>query len=196
MRLFSYVVRRDYGFAPNPFFGACTLATCKPNIRRTAKVGDWVIGSGSAQQRRTGRLVYAMKVDETMSFNQYWESERYRRKRPLLRGSRKQAYGDNIYHFDGQWRQLDSHHSHPNGQGNPHNIANDTKADRVLVGREFMYFGGSGPTIPDRFRNWEGVDICARRNHRRHFPEGMPEAFVEWLKTLDASGYCGSPLDW
>ena len=33
---------RDYGFAPNPYFGYCTLATCKPVIRRCAGVGDWI----------------------------------------------------------------------------------------------------------------------------------------------------------
>jgi len=39
--LHSYVVARDYGFAPNPFFGFCTLATCKPRLRSVAQVGDW-----------------------------------------------------------------------------------------------------------------------------------------------------------
>ncbi|MFH1865797.1 MAG: hypothetical protein ABIK85_07930, partial [Candidatus Eisenbacteria bacterium] len=39
MRLFSYIVARDYGFAPNPFCGVCTLATCKPKIRESASVG-------------------------------------------------------------------------------------------------------------------------------------------------------------
>ena len=37
--LYSYVITRDYGFAPNPFGGICTLATCKPGIRNHAKVG-------------------------------------------------------------------------------------------------------------------------------------------------------------
>lgn len=44
LKLYSYVVARDFGFAPNPFHGYCTLATCKPDIRATASVGDWVIG--------------------------------------------------------------------------------------------------------------------------------------------------------
>ncbi|WP_225761747.1 hypothetical protein [Acinetobacter sp. Marseille-P8610] len=34
MKIFSYVVSRDFGFAPNPFFNFCTLATCKPKIRK------------------------------------------------------------------------------------------------------------------------------------------------------------------
>lgn len=34
----------DTGFAPNPFFGILTLATCKPGIRLTKKVGDYIAG--------------------------------------------------------------------------------------------------------------------------------------------------------
>ena len=46
--IYSYVLRTDDGAAPNPLWGTCTLTICKPVIRRTAKVGDWVIGVGSA----------------------------------------------------------------------------------------------------------------------------------------------------
>jgi Nucleotide modification associated domain 2 len=31
MKVYSYVVRCDTGFAPNPFWGYCTLAACTPN---------------------------------------------------------------------------------------------------------------------------------------------------------------------
>ena len=40
MRVFSYIVTHDTGYAPNPFHGFLTLACCKPLIRRTAEVGD------------------------------------------------------------------------------------------------------------------------------------------------------------
>jgi hypothetical protein len=105
VRLYSYVVARDYGFAPNPFYGFCTLATCKPNIRKTAQVGDWVIGTGSKSKARDGQLVYAMRVSETMTFDEYWADPRFASKRPSLVGSLKQAFGDNIYHrtADGGW---------------------------------------------------------------------------------------------
>jgi len=46
-RLYSYTIPIDDGAAPNPFWGTCTLAICKPAIRRTAKVGNWVVGLGS-----------------------------------------------------------------------------------------------------------------------------------------------------
>lgn len=71
-RLFSYTIPVDDGAAPNPFDGLCTLAICKPKIRSRAKVGDWVAGLGSKNAPSgdlSGRLVYAMKVDEVMSLH-------------------------------------------------------------------------------------------------------------------------------
>jgi hypothetical protein len=47
MILYSYCLRYDDRAAPNPYHGICTLVICKPAIRRTANVGDWIIGLGS-----------------------------------------------------------------------------------------------------------------------------------------------------
>ena len=198
MALFSYVVARDYGFAPNPFYGRCTLATCKPNIRKIASRGDWVVGTGSAERKRKGFLVYAMCVTEAMTFNKYWEDPRFQQKKPILRGSVKQAFGDNIYRVDatGHWHQEDSHHSYVGGAPNQHNIENDTQTDRILVSEDYAYWGGSGPEIPRGFRNWSGIDICAGRNHKSQFPENFIDAFVAWVRSSGASGYHGAPLEW
>jgi hypothetical protein len=198
MRLFSYVVARDYGFAPNPFFGFCTLATCKPRIRKAAMPGDWVVGTGSREVAREGYLVYAMLVGEAMSFNEYWADPRFQRKRPNLRGSKKQAFGDNIYFKDGAgvWQQLDSHHSLVGGAPNPVNVKHDTQTDRVLIGEHFAYCGGSGPSIPAALRHFQGLDICARRNHKSRFREALIAGFVAWFHSLNAQGFCGAPLDW
>lgn len=198
MRIFSYVVARDYGFAPNPFYGVCTLATCKPRIRTTAAIGDWVVGTGSATRGREGCLVFALRVTEALTFNQYWADPRFRQKRPDLKGSLKQAFGDNIYFKDddGQWHQADSHHSYENGTPNPHNIKNDTQTDRVLIGGEYAYWGGEGRNVPSKFRNYEGCDFCARRNHKINFPPGLVKDFLAWFYSLDAHGYQGDPLDW
>ena len=198
MRLYSYVVARDYGFAPNPFLGICTLATCKPEIRRCADVGDWIVGTGSRKNGAVGRVVYVMRVADVMAFQEYWTRAEYRRKRPNLRGSRKQAYGDNIYHRDddGQWQQENSHHSYADGRPNAQNIGHDTRVDRVLVGHEFAYWGGSGPTLPGDFRAYGSVDICAVRGHKCIFPEPLIVDFVDWYRSLNESGYRVAPLDW
>ncbi len=44
MRIYAYILKVDSGFAPNPFHGWCTLACCKPAIRRKARPGDWIVG--------------------------------------------------------------------------------------------------------------------------------------------------------
>lgn len=193
MRLFTYVICRDYGFAPNPFFGVCTLATCMVKIRKSAGVGDWIVGTGSKTQGRKGQLVYAMRVTEILSFNGYWADERFQCKKPNLAGSKKQAFGDNIYHrspVGGQWRQVNSHHSLRDGRPNPDNVEHDTKVNHVLLSDDFLYFGGVGPDIPKRF------DVCTPgRGHRCRFPDSVVKEFSDWLRSLE-SGFNSPPADW
>lgn len=199
MRLHTYVVARDYGFAPNPFYGICTLATCKWVIRKTASVGDWIVGFGSKTIGRGEHLVFAMRVTEERTYNEYWHDPRFQRKKPYLYGSKKQAFGDNIYHQDpntGAWIQADSHHALQNGAPNPKNIADDTKANRVLISTDYVYWGGSGPQIPPRFRNFNGQNVCPVRGHKNRFSQQLVLDFVAWLRSLGESGCRGEPLDW
>ena len=195
-KLYSYVIARDYGFAPNPFYGFCTLATCKPNIRKSAALGDWVVGTGSKSKGRHEYIVYAMRVSEAISFEQYWQDSRFRQKRPRLYGSLKQAFGDNIYHWcpdTEEWLQMDSHHSYEYGARNPDNINNDTGVDRVLISSDFVYWGGDGPKLPD----FLGQSICKKGiGHKANFSYKVVEEFVNWLRDLGVNGYCGNPLDW
>jgi len=198
MDVYSYVVARDYGFAPNPFMNVCTLATCKPKIRARAKVGDWVVGTGSASRNRSGYLVFAMRVSAAMTFNEYWSDSRYQEKKPNLRGSKKQAFGDNIYFKPPgkPWQQMNSHHSFADGSCNVANVENDTQANRVLIGEKFVYWGGRGPKIPALFRSYDGVNICAKRGHKKNFSDEMIAAFLDWIGEKDQWGYLAPPLDW
>jgi len=201
VRLYSYVVARDYGFAPNPFFGICTLATCKPRIRSVAQVGDWVVGTGSRKRRREKYLVYVMRITGAMTFDEYWNDPRFQVKKPNLRGSKKQAFGDNIYWRepkDKRWCQADSHHSLTDGTPNPSNIRADTAANRVLFSEDFIYWGGSGPQVPAGFLNY-GPDhetLLVGRNHKSVFPQAFVEKFVAWIRSRGETGYLGEPLDW
>lgn len=197
-RVFSYVVARDYGFAPNPFYGYCTLATCISPIRRAAMPGDVVIGSGSARKGLAGHLVYAMVVSEAMSFTDYWGDNRFLPKRPIVNGSVKQQYGDNIYRRDGdEWLQADSHHSLAEGLPNQLNITSDTRVDRILVGSPFTYWGRNGPAVPDEFRDWNGVDIIRTGvGHRHNFADDLVVAFLDWLDPLIGHGIVGRPAAW
>jgi hypothetical protein len=194
VRLYSYVVARDYGFAPNPFFGVCTLATCKPVIRRVGSAGDWIVGTGSETCGRGDRLVFAMRVTGVLTYDDYWADPVFRQKRPNLRGSKKQSFGDNVYHRhpeSGDWLQENSHHSLPDGSPNPRNIANDTQTNRVLASSDFAYWGGEGRVFPQEFS-----ELYAGRGHHTNFRDGFEDEFVKWFRGLGAEGYLGDPLDW
>lgn len=92
-KLYSYVVRYDSGFAPNPFYGFCSLATCKPDIRRTASVGNWVVGSGSKSVGRGGFLVYAMRVTEILTFEEFNNDPRFEAKTFPSRQQKTKLWG-------------------------------------------------------------------------------------------------------
>ena len=202
LRLFVYVVVHDTGFAPNPFFGYCTLTTCKPGIRGSARVGDWIAGIGPAQNGQQGKLVFAMRVAEAMCFDVYWNDARFVRKRPNRRGSPEQRCGDNIYHRNpgtSDWIQEDGYHSHSDGTPNWNNVRHDTSPPRVLVAREFAYFGAAAVDIPDRFRPWQGRDYFGSvRGYRCNFPIDLQNDFIGWLQdwSTEAAGLAGDPLDW
>jgi hypothetical protein len=197
-KLYSYVVLRDFGFAPNPFHGVCTLATCKPGIRAKAAVGDYILGTGTVQRFPPGQMIFAMRVTEVMSFNEYWENPRFSIKRPVLNGSRKVQYGDNIYHRNGSaWIQEDSHHSYAGGVQNPHNLGRDTSVDRMLISDYFTYWGRVGPLVPNRFRAWGDIDVVNDgRGYRCRFPNELVTAFIEWLEPQLGDGFRGQPFSW
>jgi len=111
-KMSSYTISRDYGFAPNPFWGYCTLATCKPKIRGFSVIGDYVVGFGGKDTGKHNKLIFVMRVEEILSFDEYWFDERFIIKKPNIYGSLKVQYGDNIYHKDenGTWNQLIGHH--------------------------------------------------------------------------------------
>lgn len=201
-RLHSYVVRYDSGFAPNPFYGYATLATCKPDIRRSAKVGDWVVGSGSNQRRilRGGYLVHAMRVTDIISFQEYDADPRFARKKPYRNGSRKQSCGDNIYfrnEADNGWLQRDSFHTTDAGQQNPRHVARDTGDNRVLVSEDFVYYGGYGPLIPGDLVDANGRGLCKNGIGRNVFDDpGLIARFEAWVRSIGDFGYQGAPYEW
>lgn len=199
-RIHSYVVRYDSGFAPNPFYGYCTLATCKPDIRRYAKIGDWIVGSGSKSVRRGGHLVYAMKVTEALTFDHYSTDPRFDKKKPFRRGSRMQSCGDNIYFRDNEaaaWSQRDSFHSNDDGSIHARHVEIDTNVNRVLISDDFIYFGGEGPSYPENLLSADGRSFCKRGRGRSCFDKPQEiAAFEGWIRSFDAMGYQGPPYEW
>ena len=200
--LFSYVVRYDIGFAPNPFFGCCSLACCKPDIREIANLGDMIVGTSSAAGGREPKFVYAMRITEVLGFQSYWSDPRFACKKPNLRGSKKQIFGDNIYHQNQktqQWIQENSRHSNLDGSTSHEHLKKDTgRTDRVLLSEDFIYWGAEGRAIPTQFRHGDdGEDIVKRGMGRRSkFSSFFIEAFEDWFDAIKDRGFQGRPTDW
>jgi len=197
MTIYSYVIEHDYGFAPNPFHGPCTLAGCKPDIRKAAKVGDIIIGTGAVSAGFERHMIYWMKVDEITDFARYWMDPRFLTKRPDMDAPGKiERFGDNIYRRDrdtGFLVQAFSFHSHPDGSCNEKNFKRDTgKTHRVLIAREFAYFGMEAPEIPQDLHDL----IKKGPGQKCRFRPERARAFEEWAVGHSERGYLGKPTHW
>ena len=174
--LYCYKMTHDTGFAPNPYHGVLTLATCKPTIRRCAEVNYWISGwtSNKVQGKNkewkfsdeNQRLIYLAKVTKKIPIEEYWEYYDYKRPKKINNGkhnatncygmkkSTSSSYdmGDNIYKplkgKKGGFKQL------PNGGGHDtNNTAHDLSGKFVLICEEFYYFGVENAILKGKIIN-------------------------------------------
>jgi hypothetical protein len=198
MAYFSYKIEHDFGLAPNPFGGYCTLAVCKPTIRnnKALKVGDWIFGTGSAKLKLLHYLIYAMKVEEKITLESYWVDHRFQYKKPVINGSLVQMYGDNFYHRDrntNRWVQENSAHSLNGGVTNRKHRKTDTTGNYALISKSFYYFGNNAVEIPEKY-----FDICNEGRNMKGpaIPIDVAEKFVSWLQQKYLTGIHGDPINW
>lgn len=145
VRLWSYVLAKDVGIAPCVDEGILTLCTCKPKIRKGARVGDWVLARMPVRFGRT-RVAWVGRVAEVIEMGEY--AARY----PLR--------PDALY-----YRAADAKLTHRGGLY--HASKKDRDDDRsglnCLRCEPFWYFGGSGHQIPDLLEF-----LCnVQRGHRK-----------------------------
>jgi hypothetical protein len=196
-RLFTYTIPIDDGAAPNPFRGMCSLAICKPGIRRTAKKGEWVAGLGSKTAPSgdlSQRLVYAMLVDEVLSLEDYDKrapTDWPHRIPNAGSADLSERLGDCIYDFsNGTPVQRPGVHG-------PINFDTDLGGKNVLVSRDFYYFGSRAIRLPNDL-----LPICHQtQGHKSKANAPYFERFVTWLrgKNLTRGQIYGWPdfiVDW
>ncbi|MGD0777486.1 MAG: hypothetical protein ABSC05_32230 [Candidatus Solibacter sp.] len=196
MTLYSYIVTHDTGFAPNPFFGYCTLACCKPGIRKHAKKGDWIVGLTPLAKGVGNKIVYFMEVDESLSFDDYWRDPRFKQKRPKLDAGSARRSGDNIYKPlpNGDHYQLPSAHSKPkfsDGQNAETKCRDVCRGERVLISRNFVYYGSKAKELPR-----ELARLKVGRSYRCHFLLEVQEAFRKFVSRQRNFGMISRPHDW
>jgi hypothetical protein len=178
--LFSYCIRYDIGSAPNPFWGLCTLAICKPNIRQSANVGDWVVGTGSAVSpigNISDKVVYAMRVTQKMTMEDYDRFTRSKlpRKIPLMTSiDPRRRSGDSIYDFSTSLPLL---RPSVHGEGNK---KTDLKGGWVLLSNHYFYFGDSPVDLPE-----ELLEIVKKGpGHKANFDPYDVDAFIHWIHSF------------
>lgn len=192
MRLFTYRIVHDTGAAPNPFWGRCTLAICKPAIRRVAQPGDWVAATGSAVAPAgdlSRRVVYMMRVGETMAMRAYdaYTRDLLPEKIPDLRSSdfRRRA-GDSIYDFTTEPPTL-RRSVHQEG-----NRRTDLSGENVLISDHFFYFGHEAVPLPTRL--WP--IIKKGQGHKSTANDSYLAAFLRWVDglKLEPGSILGRPI--
>jgi hypothetical protein len=190
MKLHSYVVTHDTGFSPNPFWGWCTLANCKPVIRRTAEIGDWIVGL--SPKANGNRLIYAMKVEEIVPYGEYYHDSRFAAKIPDY-SIRKVLYecGDNIYKPlpNGDFRQLQSRHS-DGANENREKKAGDFRGKNALISKTFYYLGSRPLDLPEDLD-----DLKVGRAHKNRFSPDIVKAFVAFI-SRQTVGVNAHPTSW
>jgi len=129
--LYKYVITHDTGKAPCIDNNLLTLCICKPKIRKTAKVGDWVLATASKQKiSREPRIVYAAKITKKITMEQYALENEVRQ--------------DKIYSFDG----LSLRHNGSSTHSEPYDQKTDIGGVFCLVSNEFWYFGNMAIELP------------------------------------------------
>jgi len=187
MNLYSYTVRVDDGAAPNPFGGVCTLTICKPTIRRTAKIGDWIVGLGPKRSHTRGDLsnhvIYAMKVSRILTLADYdtYCTEHLRCKIPQWKTDVpfEHMVGDCIYYLKhGAFEQ----------RAGVHNLGNVSVDERgvnaLLAENDFYYFGENAVELPESL-------LPMRHNtqgHKVHANAHLHAVFLEWVKSGFSKG--------
>ena len=178
MRLFSYCIPVDDGAAPNPYWGVCTLAICKPKIRSVAKIGDWIAGVGSKNVQGVSyenKLVYAMKVTQRFTMQEYDEHCRSQlpNKIPDVDHTEyNRKVGDSIYDYST---------IRPTLRKSVHNQLNECRdlgGKYVLLSNHFYYFGDQAIDIP-----FELLPIVnQRQGHKSNANEPYKLDFVDWIE--------------
>lgn len=190
-KLFSYSIQHDTGYAPNPFHGICTLNPCKPQIRREAIEGDWVVGC------KKNRVVYIMKVTAKISMKNYWSlcKNKYPKKipsqdkfciDPIL------LCGDSQYDFSGKIpKQLLGCHG-------KNEFETDLGGKYTLISTNFIYFGNKSVILPQHLlgiaQDANGKWITRARKSIANEP--FIKDFNEWFQSMKKlnKNTIGSPL--
>jgi len=166
-RLFSYVVDHDFGYAPDPFGGYCSLVQCKfsktgkrKNIVELAEVGDWILGTGGKGPNTAGngKIIYIMRVDEKLTLSDYYNDPRYQGRTDQTKTSR----------FNERY---------------------------ALISKTYFYFGKNAieiTSLPKKLRRIP-IENRGRGYQYKNFNQAYINALTRWFLNKFKKGVHGSP---
>lgn len=152
MRVFSYVIVRDRGGAPNFEPPRPTLAVCKPKIRLKADKGDLVLAfAGRSLGPEPHAVRWAGIVGERLTYEDYWNDLRFAAKKTG-------EHADNFYRPNGAGFERV-----PQSKHNPKAAETDLGGRHILVFNRVWRFGPTIAVLPASF----GLRMVGgRRGHR------------------------------
>lgn len=200
LRLFSYKMKGDSGFAPNPFWGMLTLATCKPCIRLKKGRGDWIAGFTSkdlcGDPVGKERLIYLMEVTDKKSLYEYFKSDDFCNKKPFNKCQHVCKVGDNIYRptcanasAPEDFERLPEALYHCEKDDKQHDLSGES----VLISSNFFYFGGKALSLPDEVR--PNVPKGQSPHGSRTYDETRARNFIDYVSQREI-GIHSAPHDW
>jgi hypothetical protein len=184
-RFFLYRLQTDNGTAPNITGGVCTMALCKPVIRRSAVVGDYIIGLrgrsgelGKLGPHAVDSILYVMRVTQKMTMAEY-DTHCSAHLQIKIPSPENDFTGDCQYTASGQQRS---------GPHSPSHIDRDLGGKFVLLSDEFWYRSApAGYRLPAELaEKWDVPSVS--RGHRVKTDYATTEApLLSWLATFPTS---------
>lgn len=132
------------------------------------------------------RLIYAMKVAETLDYNEYFHDERFQAKKPRRSDTWMEQCGDNIYSRcrEGSWRQhFTIFHDDDVLR------SKDARYHKVFISEQFYYFGENLRPIPSRFSSL----LVGRCGCKKRHDQDTVDKFVKWMLSHLEQGVHGGP---
>lgn len=175
-RIFRYILAHDSGMAPCIDNGVVTLATCKPQVRRSARQGDWVLGFMPGGSIRRGQLVWAGVVEQKFLPDEYERA--FRGRCDAIYRQRK----------NGQWRSL-----FPDYHANPRDREKDVSSPVLLFEASRSWYFGSTPValLPEL----DHLAPTGRGHRTNRVSDWDAPALEEWLRSIGDPGIHGTPRE-
>ena len=171
--IWRYSLVADNGMAPCVEQGILTLCLCKPLIRKSACVGEWVVGF-VPKRVNDGRVhvAWAGRIAKSVSMGDYEKGFSDRQ--------------DAIYKLtEPGWKFLrDDYHEEIRDR--------DLNGKNALIFEPFWYWGGNGIAAPEDIA--ELAHYYVGQTAKNSSPERIAR-LEEWLRSVAEPGVHGKPRD-